>query len=162
MKRIGLASMGLLWGVWAIGCALAADPTPVAPAAGNAAELAPFQDELGRTDFPSHVEGLAVVEATVTAVDQILYCPFRTAQCGRNPTCDHPKKSMWKSTLTVTRALANPAGIGLPATLEYQVMEGKGPELHIGQRVFASFYAYRNGVPPQISRLVPAPESPAP
>ena len=162
MKRIGFAGAGLLLGLWAIGRALAADPTPAAPAKDEAAALAAFQDEVSKTDYPGHVAGLAVVEATVAAADKIPYCPFRTAQCGKNATCNHPKKTMWIYTLTVTRALANPAGIGLPETLEYDVMEGRGPELRVGQRVFLSFYAYRNGVPPQVSRLVPAPEAPAP
>ncbi len=159
MKSLVLACLGWMAGSWILLRATAAEPAPAAPPAADAAALAPFQDELSQTDFPSHVAGLAVVEAKVTAVAETFFCPMRTAQCGPNPTCNHPKRIRRTCSLAIIRTLANPSGLNVPASFD-NVQAPENANLKAGQAVCASFYAYRNGVPPQISRIVPAPEAP--
>lgn len=125
------------------------------PAQEKARILAPFKDQI-KDQYPAHVAGMAVVKATVVTVAEEAYCPMRTSRCGKNPTCEHPKKITRVYSFHVTETVLNAGDVPVPPHFDGWSSFDPALTLKAGDAVYLSFYVYRNNCPPQISRVVPA------
>lgn len=101
--------------------------------------------------YPEHVIGSGVVRGEVTAKNESIYCPMRTALCGENPRCDHPKRSRTNYTIRLNETLWKSSdAVNIPA----EVTSVFVPEpLESGDWVTLSLYIYKN-TPAQVSKII--------
>jgi len=91
------------------------------------------------------VAAYAIVKAKVNAVNDALYCPFRTAQCGLNPTCNHPKKTIKTLDITIGESVVSSSDAALPKQFKDYAYFGN-VALARGDDVYLSLYVYKHQV----------------
>jgi len=113
-----------------------------AKAALDQSTLEFFQREI-KDSYPDHVTAYAIVQATVTSTGSVGYCPLRTSQCGLNPTCNHPNKTIVTAiSLKVDKVLYRTGEAKLPA--EFKNYISRVPmAVKAGDEVQASLYCYK-------------------
>jgi hypothetical protein len=121
-------------------------PAPHRPTA----ELAPSRRESGSLSkraqqYPDHVLAYAIVKAKVEAVNEVLYCPLRTSQCGQNPTCNHPKRKTTTVNITIGEPVVSSSDAALPKQFKDYSYFGK-IALAKGDEVYLSLYVYKHQV----------------
>jgi inhibitor of cysteine peptidase len=143
MIRTALLSVTLLVAVAAT--AIAATPAlDKAKAQLDPAAFAFFQGEI-KDSYPEHVKLYAIASATVEKAATAPYCPMRTAQCGMNPTCNHPKRTVATVDLKIGTPLFKVGEADLPkAFTNYALFDGGG-DLKAGDAVQVSLYVYAAG-----------------
>jgi hypothetical protein len=91
------------------------------------------------------VKAYAVVKATINKVNTVAYCPLRTAQCGMNPTCNHPKRTMTTLDIQVKQPLFSTAKVDLPKGFtNYAYFQPT--DVKQGDTVYLSLYVYAHEV----------------
>lgn len=109
-----------------------------------------FADDL-KSSYPDHVRGCGVADGEVIAVRIETYCPFRTALCGQNPTCTHPKREQRVYDIRSGEIrYASTVGLILPPV--FKGVTSVVP-LEKSAPVLFSFYNYTT-TPPQIATLI--------
>ena len=103
-----------------------------------------FKDEI-KDQYPDHVAAYAIVKANVEAVNEALYCPLRTAQCGQNPTCNHPKRKTTTVNITIGEPVVSSSDAALPKQFKDYTYFGK-VALAKGEEVYMSLYVYKHQV----------------
>ena len=107
-----------------------------------------------------HVAGVYRVVATVSGIQEEAYCPFRTAQCGKNPTCSHPVRKKQVLELTAGKVTHNPQSLPKPKLHETAPLH-QMLKIEKGQQVAYIVYQYKNGSfsPPAAIEAHAAPQS---
>lgn len=103
-----------------------------------------FKDEI-KDQYPDHVVAYAIVKAKVDAVNEVLYCPLRTSQCGMNPTCNHPKRKTTTVNITIGEPVISSSDAALPKQFKDYTYFGK-VALAKGDEVYMSLYVYKHQV----------------
>jgi hypothetical protein len=133
-----------------LGTAWAGEAQDKTKAQLDPAAYAFFQGEI-KDAYPDHVKLYAIATATVEKAGSALYCPLRTAQCGLNPTCSHPKQTVATVDLKVVAPLFKVGDGELPkAFTNYTLFSGG--DFKAGDVVQVSLYVYA-GSPSNISKI---------
>jgi hypothetical protein len=103
-----------------------------------------FKSEI-KDQYPDPVTAYAIVKAKVDAVNEVLYCPLRTAQCGMNPTCNHPKRKTTTVDITIGEPVITSSDAALPKAFKDYSYFGK-IALAKGDDVYLSLYVYKHQV----------------
>ncbi len=103
-----------------------------------------FKGEI-KDQYPDHVTAYAIVKAKVEAVKEVLYCPLRTAQCGLNPTCNHPKQKIATLDISIGEPVIASSDAALPKQFKDYVCFDK-VALAKGDEVYLSLYVYKHQV----------------
>ena len=132
------------------GTVFAGESQDKAKAQLDAVAYAFFQGEIKDT-YPDHVKLYAIASATVEKASSVPYCPLRTAQCGMNPTCNHPKQTVTTVDLKVGAPLFKVGDGELPkAFTNYALFSGG--DFKAGDAVQVSLYVYANS-PSNVSKI---------
>lgn len=99
-----------------------------------------------------HVAARVVFDGSVQAVRSVQYCPFRTANCGDNPTCDHPQKTRMEVIVTPGNVMSAEGEFpNTPKSFFIPIYQG---DYRANDKVKCIAYWYVGGAGPQPGCLV--------
>ena len=107
------------------------------------------------------VTGRAVIQGIITKAEQRAYCPLRTAKCGHNPTCSHPKKNMNIYEIRGEKSIMHKGLIGSSKVFK-NVNDFNGQNYQEGDGVYFFIVGYKDGRVSQPFKIKPVKTGAAP